>query len=164
MRIRAKPIIIVLSVAILLALLPPLLGNPRLFRIDKDIDANTGDVRVQVYICSLQTKSEIEMTPFSQEVRRLSIPVLENRVWRRVGRKLLTRTYICPTYRSTIRQCNTLMEMFDYGHVSDEDRRVILQKILMALQSENGRELREIDAELNALAEEVYKTPTHKRL
>jgi hypothetical protein len=159
MRKRTENIIVILVIgSILVALLVPLLGDPRVYRIDKSIDANSGDLRVQVYICSLQTKSYVESTPFSREVRRLGIPLVENRMWRPVSTRCLTRgRHITYTYRRTIRQCDELMEMFDHGNVPDENRRIILQNILAALQSEKGGKLSAIDAELNSLAERVYR-------
>ena len=165
MRIRAENVIVSLSIGlVLVALLVPLLGDPRLYRIDKYIDANSGDLRVQVYICSLQAESYVKSTPFSKEVRRLGIPIAENRMWRPVSTRCLRGgRHIHYTYRKTIRKCDELMEMFDQRNVPDEDRRIILQNVLAALQSERGRKLSAIDAELNSLAERVRKTPTRSK-
>lgn len=159
MTTRTENLILTLCIGlILVALLVPLLADPRLYRIDKSIDANSGDLRVQVHICSVQTKSYVRSTPFSQEVRRLGIPIAENRMWRTVSTRCLKRgRHIFYTYRRTIRQCDELMEMFDQRNVPDEDRRIILQNVLAALQSELGRKLSAIDAELHSLAERSSK-------
>ena len=47
-----------------------------------DIDINSGDGRHQIYICSFRVKNQIHQTTFSQEVRRLGIPVSEKRIWK----------------------------------------------------------------------------------
>jgi hypothetical protein len=156
---RTENLILALGIGLVLVfLLVPLLSSPWLYRIDKSIDANSGDRRVQVHMCTLQTKSYVESTPFSQEVRRLGIPIAENRMWRTVSTRCLRRgRHIHYTYRRTIRKCDELMEMFDQGNVPDEDRRVIIQNILAALQSEMGEKLSAIDAELHSLAERNSK-------
>jgi len=137
------------------------LGVPRIFSINKDFDLNSGDERVYVYVCFLKIKDKIHVTPFSQEVRRLGIAVPKERKWVSTSTKLqrlITKRYICSIYGCIPADCNFLIWLFDKGNLSDENRRIILQKFLTILQSGDHRNVpRVITEELQAEAEKVYK-------
>jgi len=139
------------------------LDVPRVFSINSDFDLNNGDVRVQNYACFLKIKDEIQTTPFSQEVRRLGIDVPQERKWVRTSTKLLrllSDTHICYVYGGIPAGCDFLIKMFDDRNVSEENRRIILQRIITILQSGDRNVPRMIEDELQAVAEKVYKKTT----
>jgi len=162
-KVRAKhvgPGIIIIS--ILGLVLCPLLSDPRLFSSCQDIDLNSGDIRVQVNVCFMQVKNEIQTTPFSREVRRLGIAVPQERRWVRRSTEVIRVLYkgcIYYSYGRTFSQCKTLMMIFKDGDVPDAERAAIMQKILTHWQSRGGGELRMVDEELQALAKKVYAIP-----
>ena len=161
MKIKIRYFIISLVALLLLVLLVVcvyfLLGVPRVFSINSDFDLNSGDERVQIYACFLKIKDEIKTTPFSQEVRRLGIDVPKDRKWVRTYTKLLINKHINYAYGGIPAGCNFLIKMFDDRNVSDENRRIILQRIITILQSGDRNVPRMIEDELPAIAEKVYK-------
>ncbi|MFC1637218.1 hypothetical protein ACFL5Z_20560 [Planctomycetota bacterium] len=134
-----------------------LLDLPHVFNISRDIDVNSGDVRVKIEVCYFRIKDEIQKTPFSEEVRRLGINVSHVRKWVPTHTKLLSNKRIYYIYGGTPAKCKLLVKMFNDGNVSEEDRRAILQKFLNILQSGDRHLETKIEAELQVLAEKVYK-------
>jgi hypothetical protein len=136
---------------------------PRVFSINTDIDVNSGDTRLRMYICFLQIKHEIQTTPFSQEVRRLAIDVRQERKWMPTHTTLLSYRRIDYVYGGTPGQCKFLIKIFNDGNVPDEERRVIIERILTILQSGDRRAAAMVEDEVQALAERVYKKPRQNR-
>ena len=134
---RIKTIHLILTIVALLLLVMCvyyLLGFPRVFSINKDFDLNSGDIRVYEYICFLKIKDEIQVTPFSQEIRRLSIDIPKERNWITVQTKLLISKYINYPYGGIPADCNFLVAVFDHAKLSDENRRITLQEIISILK------------------------------
>lgn len=159
MRIRLRHIVLtIIILSILLLCMYPLLGHPRVFSVHRDIDINSGDVRVEIYACFFRIKNEIQVTPFSQEIRRLGIRVPEKRLWKRAQTKLLTWKYIGYQYGGTIVKCNFLIKVLDATNVPDQDRLVILKRVLMSLQKGKGMIAKaEINDQLQALSKKLGK-------
>ncbi|MFC1604886.1 hypothetical protein ACFL5F_07655 [Planctomycetota bacterium] len=134
MKIKIRYLLFILLALLLLAVCVEfLLGFPRVFSINRDFDLNSGDVRWYTYACFLKIKDEIKTTQFSQEIRRLGIEIPLERKWVGTYTKLFTilrKIYICYVYGGTPTECNYLITLFDKGNVSDENRRIILQKFM----------------------------------
>jgi len=140
--------------AILLVILGAwaLLPTAGIYRVHRDVDVNTGDIRKQSYVCFARVKDEIETSPFSQEIRRLGIGVDKERVWKRAGTRLPGRGFVCFRYGGAVANCDLLVRLLDGVETPDEDRRVILQGVLTSLQT---GDLAAIDKQLQALAEKL---------
>lgn len=134
-----------------------LLDYPHVFSINRDIDINSGDVRVRMYICFLRIKDEVQKTSFSQEVLRLAIDVPQERKWMPTHTKLLSSRHIEYVYGGIPVECDILIKTFDDGNVPDEDRRVILQRILTILQSGDRQVTIKVEDEVRAFMEKVYR-------
>jgi hypothetical protein len=119
---------------------------------------------MQNYACFLKIKDEIQTTPFSQEARRLGIDVPQERKWMRTNTKLLINKDIYYVYGGIPAECDFLTKLFDDGNVSDENRRIILQKFITILQIGDRNVPRMITDELQSEAEKVYKKATQNSL
>jgi hypothetical protein len=159
MRIIYLILIIVVLVLLLLGVCKEfLLGFPRVYSINMDFDLNSGDVRWYTYACFLKIKDEIKTTQFSKEVRRLGIDVPQERKWAPTYTKFLINKDVLYVYGQTPGDCNYLIKLFDKGNVSDEDRRIILQKFITILQTGDHRNVpRMIAEEVQSEVEKVYK-------
>lgn len=159
MRIRIIHLILIIVVLLLLVVCVEfLLGFPRVFSINRDFDLNSGDVRWYTYVCFLKIKDEIKTTQFSQEVRRLDIDVPQERKWVPTHIKFLIFKYINYVYGRTPEECNYLIKLFDKGNVSEENRRIILQKFMKILQTGDRRNVSLMTKkEVQAEAKKVYK-------
>lgn len=135
-----------------------LLGFPRVFSINKDFDLNSGEIRVYEYICFLKIKDEIQVTPFSQEIRRLSIDVSKERNWIPVQTKLLISKYINYSYGGIPANCNFLIAMFDQANLSDENRRITLKEIITILQRGDSKVPHVITEKVSSETEKLLKT------
>lgn len=164
MRIRPRHIIlgIIIFAAAFFGIYPSL-ANPRVFSICQDIDLNSGDIQEQINVCFVRIKDEVQTTPFSREVRRLGIVVPQERRWVRAYTKVLTIACIFHLYGETFSQCNSVMRMFEDGHIPDEERLIIVKRILTNWQSKDPRDLHKVNEELEATAEKVYKVPADHR-
>lgn len=150
-RPRIAHLTLCIGILVLLAIvLFPLLGDHRIYRTTTYIDVNSGDVRTETTICSFRVSDEIRVTQFSQEVRRLGIPIPENPAWRPVVTKGLTGPSVGHTLSSVIGQCKLLIAVFAQEEVSDEERVVILKSILGSLKKGKLAD-REIEDQLRAL-------------
>jgi hypothetical protein len=135
---RIKTVYVVLAiiglVLVLLVRLPPWGRYPWAFRVHRDIDTSSGDVRQRVFLLGMQVSSRITVSPFSQEVRRLHLRTPEKRVWKPMN--AATRTeFIMHDYDGAIEDCNFLLQLLDQGRVSDQERAPILEKALSNLQA-----------------------------
>ena len=108
-----------------------------------DIDVNSGDLRLQDYLFSFKIMDEIRETPFSLEVRRLGIPVGENRKWERATTGTLTR-HLSHQYSYAIGYCIQLVHILDSSNTPEKERIAILQKVLTYLQAEKLEEIRKL--------------------
>lgn len=135
-----------------------LLGFPRVYSINMDFDLNSGDVRLYKYICFLKTKDKIKTTLFSQEVRRLGINVPQERKWMPTNTKFIIFKHVRYVYEGTPGECNHLIKLLDKGNVSDDDRLIILKKLIKILHTGDHRNVpRLIREEIQAEARKVYK-------
>ena len=163
MKIKVRHLLFILVALLLLVvcvefLVEFLLGFPRIYSISMDFDLNSGDVRWYTYACLVKIKDEIKTTQFSQEVRRLGINVPQERKWVPTYTKFLIFKDILYVYGQTPTDCNYLIKLFDKGNVSDENRRIILQKFITILQTGDHRNVPlMITEEIQAEAEKVYK-------
>lgn len=151
MKINAKLLIFgfLISVFIFLILvcLIPFLNSPRFFCTYKDFDLNSGDIRKSSFLCSLLINEKIQKTPFSRELRRLGMPVSEKRKWKRFSMKLPnvgSRTYVEYRGAGAIHTCLGLPIVFDEFEISNEKRRIVLQKALLFLQEEQYDEINKL--------------------
>jgi len=115
--------------------------RPLIFRIETDLDVNSGDIRQRKYICSILVEDNIQTTPFSQEIRRLGLILNKERIWERAEGKIKLNQYGRSKYRIAINMCNLLVDMFDDYNISDEDRFIILQNAFKNLQAGNIEEI-----------------------
>jgi len=130
-----------------LVLLLPLSGRPFVYSSIGDIDINSGDLRWQTYLFSLLIKEEIQETYFSREVRRLGIPVGQDRIWEhRIMITLFRRRGY--QYGGTVVDLAELINILNSTDTSDQDRIAILQRALTALQKGNCREISRLRREL----------------
>jgi hypothetical protein len=162
MKIKVRYIVLIIVLLLLLVVfLDYLLGFPRVFSINRDFDLNSGDERMYVYVCFLKIKDDIQVTPFSQEIRRLGIAVPKERKWMPTNTKvfmILHKKYIYYAYGGVPADCNFLIWLFDYGNVTDENRRMILQKFITVLQIGDHRNVPHmIEEELQVETEKILK-------
>jgi hypothetical protein len=101
----------------------------------KDADANSGDVRKQVFFLGMPMSDRITESPFSHEIRRLGIDIPEARNWKPMI-LATSKPYKGEPYNMAIWDCDFLLEMLGLLGVSDEERRTILQGALSDLQTD----------------------------
>lgn len=147
MKKRTRFIILSVSLILIILLLLPLSGHPAVYSSIEEIDINSGDLRRQTYLFSLLIKEEIRETHFSREVRRLGIPVGEDRIWENCIMITLFRRR-GNQYGGTVVDLSTLIHILDSTDTSDQDRIAILQRALTALQKGNRREISRLRREL----------------
>lgn len=130
-------LIIWIAVTILVILLGSfLIGVPFVYNKSTDIDINSGDIRIRTVVFSFIKSEKIEQTPFSKEVRRLGIPIDENRSWKYGSSYILTIGGHSQSWISYL-ICETIVKMFNDIDMPDDERKAILQKVLMSLQTGN---------------------------
>jgi hypothetical protein len=115
----------------------------------ESVDVNSGVVRRQVYICGLQIRDTIRVTPLSQEVRRLGISTHETPHWETMYRRVHRRRGSASNYYLALDSAKVLVQYLDPLALPDDSRRKILQATLQYLK--NG-DVVQIDDETALLA------------
>ncbi len=135
-------IVVVLALSVLCSWL--LLDQAWLYCAHTDIDINSGDTRYQVRIFSLLVTTEIRESALSREIRRLGIAVSPTRAWKRTSEaRIVNASDSYYLYGSVIVQCLYLLNVLDHVNASDEERRVILCKLMTSLQTGDAQRARE---------------------
>ncbi len=135
-----------------------LLVHPRVFNTNTYIDANSGDLRVETTVCGLRVWDRIRTTPFSREVRRLDIPTPKDRAWQLALKEkgLLGGGHTHSILGRVVVDLESLMRIFAHGEVADQERRVILQKILVSFK-DSRLAIGEVRDQVKAMENKVYK-------
>jgi hypothetical protein len=111
-----------------------------------EVDLNSGDIRTQEYSSDGSLKATISETSLSREVRRLGIQVPEGRKWALVsagphpGPKGAYADGACAFVEERGGQ---LVQIFDKAKIPDGERRIVLEKFMMSLQTEDPHRARE---------------------
>ena len=147
MKKRTRFVILSVSLILIILLLLLLSGHSTVYSRYGDIDINSGDLRWQTYLFSLLIKEEIQETDFSREVRRLGIPVGEDRIWEHCIMITLIRRRGYQ-YGGTVVDLAELINILDFTDTSDQDRIAILHRTLTALRKGNCREISRLRQEL----------------
>ena len=155
---RRRIVLGIVTLATVLTGILVLLVHPSAVTTNTYIDANRGDVRVETTVCGLRVRDTVSVTRFSREVRRLGITVRHERDWRPVlvEEGLLLGTHIDFRLTGTAGDLELLIDIFEQGKVSDEERLVILQRILVSLKKLTHGE-REIREQVAAMENAVYE-------
>lgn len=123
-----------------------------------DIDINSGDGRHQIYLCSFLIKNQIQPNPFSQELRRLGIPVSEKRIWKNFSTGTLNIRCISSHYAKIYGQNASIVKILNAANAPDQDRIDIMQRALAILQIEDWRKRnQEMDDLMKTVIEKYWK-------
>ncbi len=138
----------ILSVAIMFGILVfsvwTLLEQPWLFLSTRDVDICNGDTRDQVRVCSLVVQTRIQESALSREVRRLGIGIPQTRTWKRAFEGRLVNTIQTDYYHgSALMWCDTLVHILDQAKAPDDERRIILEKLMATLQTGDAKRTQE---------------------
>jgi hypothetical protein len=109
-----------------------------------DLDINSGDLRNRVYVCYLPVRSKITESTLSHEVRRLSVAVPANRVWRPAFVQRREPTHSDYLYGRLVSGVfDQLVTLLDETHTPDEERRVILDQFMKSLRLRHALDAQE---------------------
>ena len=127
--------VILIFVAPLGVLIPLLVGYPWLFRVDRSVDVNSGDVLRQVRICGVQVGETAEATAFSDEMRRLGVQMPEDRRWERLSVQALGgRTLVSYSRDGILTRCSFLVRVMQELDLPHDERIAVLRKALASLE------------------------------
>jgi len=148
----------IVILALLLTGILVLLVHPSAVTTNTYIDANSGDVRVETAVFGLRVRDRTKVTRFSREVRRLGIAVPQNRAWQPVltEKGLLMGTHIDYSLGGVPDLLGWIVELFERERVSDQERLVVLERILGTLRNEKS-DRGDITDELTVLSRKVNK-------
>lgn len=133
-----------------------LLVHPRVFGTNTYMDVNSGDIRMETTFCGLRIWNYVRKTPFSREVRRLGIPIVDDPIWRlaRTEEALVMGTHSHGRLDRVRYDLELLTRMFAHGDLPDQERLVILEGLLESLKKQKlGGE---ISDRIKALEDNVY--------
>jgi hypothetical protein len=89
--------------------------------------------------CESSLKSEIQESDLSREVRRLAIDIPATHVWKRAFESYLVEgRYINCKYGSVCVGYHQLLSILDEVKAPDDERRVILEKFMTSLRTEDA--------------------------
>ena len=144
-------IIILLILGILLMLV-----HPRVFSNNTYIDTNSGDIRKETTFFGLRVWDRIITTRFSREVRRLGISAPKGRAWQlgfEQKGKLMGRLNDL-RFGYVAVKLELLMGTIAHGELTDQELRVILQRVLASL-NDSQLAMREISAQLDEMERKI---------
>ncbi len=110
-------------------------SSPWIIRIYESVDVNSGDICRQTYVCGLQIRDAVRITPFSREVRRLGLYPHEAPHWEVMHTRFGHKRPSSNKYHAAIEGCNGLIEYFDVLALPDESRKSIVQEALQNLET-----------------------------
>jgi len=103
-------------------------GRPWVFNFNTDIDINSGDFRDRVCVFCAPVKDRVYDSELSREVRRLGVGIPATRVWKRMGQK----------YIRVLISCEELLNTLNEVKAPDEERRVVLERLMTSLRTEDA--------------------------
>jgi hypothetical protein len=116
-----------------------LLGEPWVFSTNGEMDINSGDMRARACLFGVPIKSRIHESSLSEEIRRLGIAIPATRVWRRTGQNcVVQRTIVDSKYCRVLVSCEQLLSMLDQVNAPDEERRMVLERFMTSLRTEDA--------------------------
>jgi len=153
---RRRIVLGIVTLATVLTGILVLLVHPTAVTTNTYIDANSGDVRVETTVFGLPVGDTIKQTQFSREVRRLGIAVPHERAWQLVltEKGLLLGTHIGYRLGGVPDLLDWIVALFERGRLSDQERLVVVEKILGRLRNEET-DRHDITDELTALSRKV---------
>ncbi|MBM4024079.1 MAG: hypothetical protein FJ280_01550 [Planctomycetes bacterium] len=117
-----------------------LLGEPWVFSNNTDLDLHSGALRDQMFVFGVPVKSRVYESELSREIRRLGIAVPATRTWKRIGQaNLVQRHSISSGYSRVLVRCDALLNTLGEVRAPDDERRVILQRLVTILQTQDPR-------------------------
>jgi hypothetical protein len=108
---------------------------PPLSYVETQMDINSGDVRDRIYIFGVSVTRKVDETPLSREVRRLGIAIPEAPEWQFMNGHSSGGVFSDGWLGSAWAACCGLVSLLDRTRTPDEDRRVVLQKVLKILKT-----------------------------
>ena len=139
--VKDKSTWVMTGILLTLSLITLLAISPWITSTYESVDVNTGDIRRQVYVCHLQIRDKVRVTPFSQEVRRLDLCTHETPHWEVMHQRVYQKRASSNEYHVAIEGCNILRRYFDLLALPDESRKSILQEALQHLQMRQSAEI-----------------------
>ncbi len=106
--------------------------------IGRDIDINSGDFRGLRPTLDAAHQYVIYESKLSKEVRRLGIPIPEERRWKVAGRRSAGGMDVYYVYESLPSVIHALMTTLDEADAPDEERRDVLERFMMSLRTDRA--------------------------
>lgn len=104
-----------------------------------EIDINSGDVRGVRPTADGSSRYGIHESELSKEVRRLGIPIPDQREWVPIGGASgLGGMHVDYIYSRWLRTTRVLLDLLDKVNAPDEERRAVLQRLMTSLRTEKA--------------------------
>jgi len=105
-----------------------------------DIDINSGDLRHKRSILGGAPGYVVYESELSKEVRRLGIPIPQERQWRFLGRAPSGGMDVRSAYESLLPLIKAVLDLFDEVGVADQERREALAEFMVHLRVGSPRD------------------------
>jgi len=101
-----------------------------------EMDRNSGDTRGVMPTADGSPRYEIRESDLSKEVRRLGIPIPDQRDWVLIHVAPGPGMKVTPTYSWFLREARQLLDTLDKVKASDEEHRAILERLMTGLRTD----------------------------
>ncbi len=108
--------------------------QPWIFEKRTAIDVHSGDVRTQIRVLGIECREQVRTSVFSREVRRLGIEIPEERMWTDMYYHSLMGRVFASRYAPALHHSVLIVDLLDRMKASDEDRRIIVERVLRHLR------------------------------
>jgi hypothetical protein len=110
-----------------------------------DMDRNSGDIRKSMLTADGSSRYEIHESDLSKEVRRLGIPIPDQRDWVLIYSAPRRGIYVTPRYSRFLPRTRELLDVLNGVKATDEERRAILEKLMTGLRTDKWYNYADVD-------------------